>query len=243
MNKLPKAPLLEVIFELKWEIRDKNDLEKFQYLHGDLYSKLKDSFPKRERLVPLDFPVEFLHNRPIYRFRSQEEYPLIQIGPGLITLNTIEEKYVWEEFNDLSNTLLKTLFEIFSDLKKYDFIQPSLTYIDFFSFNFQNANVYDFISENLKLNFSQNFYETDKFPTNLNLGYYYETAVGDLSISLRKGKNNKNEDGIAMQIKISNKLSKVEILEISKWLSESHSLASSLFKQITEGSFYESFIK
>ena len=44
MSKLPKAPLLEIIFEINWDITNKNDIVKFQYLHGDLFSNLKDKY-------------------------------------------------------------------------------------------------------------------------------------------------------------------------------------------------------
>ena len=44
MSKLLKAPLLEVIFEINWDITNKNDIIEFQYLHGDMYSNLKNSY-------------------------------------------------------------------------------------------------------------------------------------------------------------------------------------------------------
>ena len=49
MSKLPKAPLVEVVFELKWDIKIKSDLDDFQYLYGDLYANLK-YIPTKERM-------------------------------------------------------------------------------------------------------------------------------------------------------------------------------------------------
>jgi len=72
MSKLPNAPLLEVIFELRWKITNKNDLAKYQYLHGDLYSILKNSYHFRESLAPVEIPVEVLINKPIHRFRKEK---------------------------------------------------------------------------------------------------------------------------------------------------------------------------
>lgn len=42
MSKLPNAPLIEVVIELRWQITQKNELTGIQYLYGDLYNELKD---------------------------------------------------------------------------------------------------------------------------------------------------------------------------------------------------------
>jgi len=44
MSKLPNAPLIEVIFEPRWKVTDKEKLSKCQYLHGDLLSSIKDVY-------------------------------------------------------------------------------------------------------------------------------------------------------------------------------------------------------
>ena len=72
MSKLPNAPLLEVIFEIKWDITNKSDIAKFQYLHGDLYSNLKDKYFYRESLLPSEVPFEMVKGMPVYRFRKEE---------------------------------------------------------------------------------------------------------------------------------------------------------------------------
>ena len=72
MSKLPKAPLVEVVFELKWDIKIKSDLDDFQYLYGDLYANLKNEFPNRERLTPLEIPFDALINIPVFRFTKNE---------------------------------------------------------------------------------------------------------------------------------------------------------------------------
>jgi len=91
MSKLPKAPLLEVIFELRWQIKQKSDLTKYQYLIGDLYSAIKKTYPVRESLAPPEVPTDILINNPVHRFRKDKnQYPLVQIGPGLLTLNGLK---------------------------------------------------------------------------------------------------------------------------------------------------------
>ncbi|HPH00719.1 MAG TPA: TIGR04255 family protein, partial [Tenuifilaceae bacterium] len=89
MSKLPKAPLVEVVFELRWQIINKVDLSKIPYLYGDIYSQLKNKYPFRESIVPPEIPIDILINQPVHRFRTApNDYPLFQVGTGIITLNT-----------------------------------------------------------------------------------------------------------------------------------------------------------
>ena len=78
---------------------NKSDLSKVQYLYGDLYSELKQKYPHRESIVPTEIPLDILINQPVHRFRSApNDYPLFQVGPGIITLNTTDSKYYWNTF-------------------------------------------------------------------------------------------------------------------------------------------------
>ena len=142
MSKLPKAPLVEVVFELKWDIKMKSDLDDFQYLYGDLYANLKDEFPNRERLTPLEIPFDALINIPVFRFtKNENKYPLIQIGPGVISINTLNEFYVWEDFRENIHKLLDILKDIYPKFQTLKII-PALIYIDFLLiFKCQNKTI------------------------------------------------------------------------------------------------------
>lgn len=55
MSKLPKAPLLEVIFEIRWTVTQK-EVEEVKYLHGDLFPVLKNEYPHRESVIQTYLP-------------------------------------------------------------------------------------------------------------------------------------------------------------------------------------------
>src|SRR5258708_6704442 len=94
MSKLPSAPLIEVVFELRWTI-EQQEAQSIQYLSGDLYPHIKDKYPFREAIQ--GFPL--FGNSPSSRFRvAQNDYPLVQIGPGVLTINTTDAKYFWKEY-------------------------------------------------------------------------------------------------------------------------------------------------
>lgn len=240
MSKLPKAPLLEVIFELRWQIKNASELTKYQYLIGDLYSEVKGQYPFRESLAPTDIPTEILLNKPVHRFRIEKnQYPLVQIGPGVLTLNTDNEAYFWKDFYDGAEGFINSFFEVFpiSD----ESFKPNLIFLDFFKFDFSNNNVNEFINNNFDISFNQSFIKDVKNPFNIDIGFFYETEMGNLSLTLKKGKNSKKEDGIVMQTSLQCKETMSNSENILSWLNSGHEFTSDLFKQITKGKLYNSF--
>lgn len=240
MSKLPNAPLIEVIFELRWQIRQKSDLTKYQYLIGDLYSLIKNDYPIRESLAPPEFPTDVLINNPVHRFRTDKNtYPLVQIGPGVLTLNTTDDNYFWNDFFIWSETLMDRFFEVFPIGSET--FKPNLSYLDFFKFNFKSENAYDFVNKFFNLTFRQDFIKTTVNPSNLDIGYFYETELGNLSVTLKKGQNAKKEEGLVMQTTLHGKDSMTKKDNTLSWLDKAHSFSSELFKEITKENLYNSF--
>lgn len=244
MSKLPKAPLLEIILELRWKIINKQDLSRIQYLYGDLYAEMKDRYPFRESIVPPEIPIEILTNQPVHRYRTgPNDYPLIQVGPGIISLNTTDTKYFWEEFSKWSDDLLSTFLKVYPIDTNNQKLIPSLSFVDFFPFNFSADDVYDYINKNFNVSFGQSFFKNEGNPTNINIGFYYKVNLGDLSIVFQQGKNSRQEEGIVLQSRINGIPLPANQDEISNWINESHEICSELFKKLTEGKLYESFKK
>lgn len=244
MSKLPNAPLVEVVFELRWDINSQNDLIDFQYLHGDLYSIIKDSFPIRENLVPADIPFEALRSIPIFRFRrSENSYPLIQIGPGVISFNTVDEFYEWESFRDDVNALIDNINKIypkFESLSK----KISLIYIDFFKFDKSNINSLEFINKNFNINISSNILTgyTEKILNEVNYTFDYLVNDNSLSLNITDGKiNDNNFDGLVLQTRVNSLLATFNTVELKSWLDTSHELSSDTFKSIIKKEMYNTF--
>lgn len=241
MDKLPKAPLIEVIFELRWKVDSKSELSKCQYLHGDLYGLLKEDYPFRESLISPEVPIELYLSMPAHRFRtSQDDYPLVQVGPGLLTVNTTGDKYYWGDFEKKINSVLNR----FSQAYKFETGQKVslvLQYFDFLLFDFSNDNVHEYLTNNLNLNINQSFHKSETSPIGFNFGFQYLTDVGILSIQMNRGKNLKKEDGIIIQTSILNSEMTGETNIINTWLEEAHSFSSQLFKDMMKPSMYKTF--
>ena len=238
MSKLPSAPLMEVIFELKWKMQEHDGLARYQYLPGDLFSELKSRYPFRQSLAPPEIPLDLLIHKPVYRFRvEEEEYPLFQVGPGIITLNTDDDNYYWEEYYDWAKELLSTFYKVY--ISSNESFVPYLRYIDFIALDFNSSNVLDYINENLQIKISQGFHESYQNPANVNLGFSYETDLGSFYFNLTRGKKN-DVEGILLQNSLSG-VAEQNVDSILLWLENSHEFLSNTFKKITKGSLYESF--
>ena len=246
MSKLKNAPLLEVIFEIKWDTSSKQDIIDFQYLHGDLYAHLKEMYPIRENLIPPEVPLEVIRGLPVFRFRKEKgSYPLVQIGLGLLTINTVDDKYYWDDLKNEINGTLKIFSEIYPKIKNLK-LTPILTYIDFFSFDKSINNSIDFINSNFSLIINDNFTDISKNlllnNVNFTLNYKVENYNDIVSINLRDGSvNSKQRTGIIMQTKIVGEKKLYSNETLIKWLDQSHELSSDIFKSITQRKLYATF--
>jgi len=241
MSKLPQAPLLEVIFEVKWQVKTKEDFEKCQYLHGDLFAKLNNKYPFRELLIPPDVPLDIYLNVPAHRFRTaKNSYPLIQVGPGILTVNTNDEKYIWENYEKMCAEAFTTMVDLYK-FKEGENITLSLKYFDFFLFNFKDNDINKFLSDNFHIQLKQTFLKESSNPASINLGFLYNTKLGGFSIRMNKGNNSKGQSGIIIDTSLSNNSSIPDVTKVSKWLNDAHDYVSDTFKAMTKGKMYDSF--
>jgi len=239
MSKLPNAPLIEIIFDLQWHIKNKSDLTKSQYLFGDLYNAIKDRYPFRESLFSPEIPADVLIKHPILRYRKVENgYPLVQMGPGILTLNTTDDDYYWDDFYSQAELLLSDFYACIDSEGRL--FRPKLIFADFFIFDFDKHNANDFINQNFNINFSQSFI-SETNPFDLNLNFFYQTELGKLTLNIKKGRNSQDHSGIVMQTSIVSDNEMEEAAQILSWLNGAHDLASKVFRDFIKKDLYKSF--
>lgn len=240
MSRLPNAPLLEVIFELRWLMNTQTQWDRYPYLHGDLYNVLRKNYPKRELLAPAETPAELLVNRPVYRFRSEHGYPLFQLGPGLLTVNTIDEEYDWNTYSAQISQILEKLFKT-AEFAEGEKVKPTLSYFDFFKVDWEKEDILEYVNENFILSKFQALPETKRKPNKFKYGIGYPIESGSLTIEINTAVNNKKEKGLILQTKIDGTNIPPERSLITEWLDNAHRYTSRLFKQITSGNLYKNF--
>ncbi|MCD6239350.1 MAG: TIGR04255 family protein [Thermotogae bacterium] len=92
---LKNKPLVEAIFEFRWKLQEPSIGVKidphYKILIGRMYDRVKDEYPFHEQLPAATMPDEIAGYVVQHRFRKdKDKWPLIQIGPGIITLNDTE---------------------------------------------------------------------------------------------------------------------------------------------------------
>lgn len=232
---------MEVIFELRWQIESDDDWSKYTYLPGDLYNRLRAKYPERSLLTPGNVPPELLKNKVVHRFSANDRYPLVQVGPGIITHNVTDEFYEWDTYYRDTMELLDTYFSLHSFDSKAT-VSPSLNYFDFFKTDWERVDILQYLAEHLHINLSQNIHEFEKHPLDLTLRLAYKTELGVLTLKIDKGRKGDDGQGIIIQTRVTGHPIAPQTTELSDWLSKSYLFCSSFFKEMTKGKLYDSFI-
>lgn len=240
MSKLPKAPLVEVIFEIKWNVSIGKQLQELEYLHGDLYPLLKEQYPFRES-VNSGIPPEISVHTPKNRFRTEPNgYPLVQVGTGIVTVNTIDAKYFWDDYEARVLDVIQKLQQVYT-FKTNENVNLVLQYVDFLKLDFTSLDILKYFEEYLNISIKQDFYKGPSFSKSVALNLTFPTALGDLIFNIGRGKDAKGADGITIHTFLIRNNVKPEHAIIKGWLSKAHDLCSTSFKQMTRGKLYDSF--
>ena len=115
--RLPNAPLVEVVFELHWDVQLTSVAgESPPFGYDPALHYFRESFKKAaaehgfleyERFVqPGPTMLGTIDSR--FRREKREPFPLLQIGPGLVACNVATD-YEWNDFHGLCSLLLQLL--------------------------------------------------------------------------------------------------------------------------------------
>lgn len=243
MSKLVKAPLVEVIFEIRWDSQNPQDINEFQILLGSMYSKLNQKYINKINLLPdPNLPYGFFIGNPTHRFQSKDGYPLFQLGPGVLSVNTVDSNYYWNSFLLDIKEVVDVFCELFHPLQQQATL--ILKYIDFFNLDYTKECVFDFLSKKLNINIESKLFEGKK-PHKFNFSTSCALENGSFSLNINTGFNKINNaqvHGLIVESNFSKEISFSTInAEIDSYLKYSHEYLSTFFKQMTNGSLYDSF--
>jgi uncharacterized protein (TIGR04255 family) len=250
---LKNKPLVEAIFELKWKLHEMPGGYRFDKFYeisiGRLFEKLRSKYPFQEQLETVNMPDEIAGYVVQYRFRKAEnDWPVVQIGPGIITLNETD-KYVWKEFKENAKKLVDNLIQIRTEYEKPVFNGFLLRYIDAIDYNYDEENVYDFLKDKMKLRIElyPNLFEGTKvqsLPATFDHKFSYpsEKPKGIVSLRFFRGKRF-NKDSLLWETMVS--VNDEETLNakgnIIKCLEEAHDLTHNWFFKIISGELEKRF--
>jgi len=250
---LKNKPLVEAIFELRWKLPQTSEEEiipRYKILIGMLYERVKDKYPYYEQLPTVNIPDEIARYIVQYRFRvDKDKWPLIQIGPGVVTLNDTEN-YVWEDFKVRIYDIINYIYDIYSNLKiTFEANELLLRYIDAVNFDYENDDLFEFLRDKLKVNImiNESLFENTgvkNCPLDVDLRFSFPSTNPKGAILLRFARGKiKDSDSLIWETMVKTK--KGDFLNnkenIEEWVEKAHSLTHDWFFKMIEGELSRRF--
>jgi uncharacterized protein (TIGR04255 family) len=247
-------PLIEAIFEIRWEIENdqKNGRMRdpsYPMMYGRLYERLKKDFPVIEDLPSVQAHPETTPYVPRHRMRKDKNgYPLVQVGPGIITLN-FTKGYSWSSFKALALRIVESIIELYpTDVAMLNFIKSEIRFVNGIRFDIARENPLAFLADKLhmKIELSPEFAE---LPINerpnamgLNLAYALEKPMGNLAVSANLGQF-EGKPAIIQQTVIHSfgELVPTDASNFTPWLEEAHTVAENCFQVFCKGALMDRF--
>lgn len=243
---LKNKPLVEAIFELRWKIEKPLD-PFYKLIIGRFYESIIDDYPIYEQLPTAAFPEDMVSYVVQHRFRKTEDsWPLIQLGPGVISLNDTEN-YSWSDFSERIKNLLKKFFEIYPKLDNLIITGLQLRYIDSMDYNYKE-DVFKFLKDNMKLsiNIEKSIF-TETNVEDLPVGFEFKSSFitkkpkGALKLKFTRGKKVKKDVLIWETIVESGGKDIPQRDNINQWIEEAHLLTYKWFMKTIDGKLLERF--
>ncbi len=245
--KLPKAPLQEVIFELRWKLEfdpeSQGHIDKdFQFAFANFSSLSKNKLKHKINLKSSAIPDILFMNRPIYQFWSAEnQYPVFQLGPGVFTVNETEKNYEWKYFRDLISEGVDWLMQSYSNKLEFSFIE--LRYIDAIQVEDEKQkNLLKFISDNLNIEVRNQVIDAKLNDFQLHQRFKVDDE-NYLTLLLANGVKNTNQATAVILQSSYNKATNITLENLTTWIDLAHDACSSLFQKMISTSLYEQFSK
>jgi uncharacterized protein (TIGR04255 family) len=248
---LSKPPLVETIFEIKWELREAaSGLARdphYNLLIGQLYDRLKAEYPFHQQLPAASMPAEILEGVVQHRFRKGENlWPVFQLGPGVLTVNDTQ-KYTWEDYKTRVENVVDTLFNVYPGA--LEVTSATLRYINAVAFNFEEDDIFRFLEKNLKLNVSlyPSLFQDSSVrqqPEKLDMKFSFrsEKPQGIVNLRVARGKKQKTE-ALFWELSVVSTRDQMPALpsDLSTWLKYSHKILESWFFELISEELLESF--
>jgi len=262
IKKLPKPPLTEVVFEMRWKMLT-NDTIPFPY--DPSYPQLLDTFSKYAAAKGFvdqedtQAPYSILALQIARRFQQKDSksFPLLQIGPGLYAANE-SVNYDWDAFKKMAIDGASVIESSFPKLDAFGFNldRLELRYIDTFDEDLiGTADLLDFMNKATTASVSiPELVGKDRLKSKYRGRIFFEADAKKpsgsvLSIDLISAARKKSGSAvIRMTTKVFSredtvfpKSSKRWSQKLDDWLEDAHHLTSTSFRRFVRPEVYEKF--
>lgn len=251
---LKNKPLVEAIFEMKWKLQEPNPGvtidPHYKILIGRLYDRLAKEYSYHEQLPTASFPDEMLGHIVQHRFRKGKDlWPLIQIGPGILTVNDTEN-YIWTDFEKRCTQAVESLFEAYPESKINLQIEGLLLrYINAVDFDYKRNDIFTFLREKMKTNVSLpsilfDDISVNRLPIGFDCRFSFPSSSPKGAIHLRFVRGNrKGLDALIWETMVQSVSEDVPKIpdNFKEWIDGAHTITDDWFFKLIEGELLRRF--
>jgi len=250
---LKSPPLVEVILEVRWRLQQGGDPNLWHDPHyslvvGKLHDHIKAQYPVHEQLPTAVIPDELSAYNVKHRFRAEKDgWPLVQIGPGILTLNEAQKYTTFSTFRPRAVSLVNAFFQVYPERPKVSALL--LRYIDAVEIDYTKENVWQFLGEKMHVPMAlpSKFFESldvEKQP----LHFVWECSFpctsprGKATLRFATGKRGERPALIWEQmVRTSDDDVPPMPGAFQEWLDSAHALTKAWFLKLIEGELKERF--
>jgi uncharacterized protein (TIGR04255 family) len=262
-SQLPNAPLVEAVFELRWQLKQEPGQPK-PLANDPGYSLLAEEFGAKaaqhgfKAARKMGAESLLLAHAIGVRFYKKEDqpFPIWQIGPGIFAAND-SAAYEWHAFKKLVLDGTKLLLSCYPTMKSFSLVPNylELRYIDSIDSSFiGNCDLIRFLNEDssfrVKLPAFLQKRPLGTSPTGVLEFSLPVTGMKDTQFIVRIANGQyKKKDTIVLISKVLTKSEKLSVGAsaagrlsfIGQWLEESHGITSPFFKEFASESLMNQF--
>lgn len=249
IRQLPNKPLVEAILEIRWRFSEQFGDPHYSVFVGALYERVKSQYPFHEALPTSMIPQPAIPHIAQHRFRvAKSKWPLVQVGPGLVTLNDTDN-YTWQDFGERAKTLAVHLFDSYPEPSDLAIDSLILRYIDAVPFDYRKKDLLEFLRDKLKTGVTLPptlFADVpvDPLPTGLNLhtAFSVTSPNGTMTLRFRSGTHS-NQPALVWETILQSTGDSVPEMPAGfpEWIEAAHTLTDDWFFKLIEGDLERRF--
>lgn len=261
---LESNPLLEAWLEIRWQLELDNTTQLirdpgFPFALGVFYNSVKDQFGYKKELEASRAPEDMLPYVVRHCFRpSKGTWPLLQLGPGVATVN-FTEPYTWDLFKEKALYLREKLVDAY-DKTELKAQTVAVRYRNGVPFEYGSNNLLDFFNQNLNTSVTLSAHipgsvSSTTWPTSANIFLTFDLLEPKGTGTLRLGTGGRQrkdetsqeitEQMLIWQLEVASGGNDAPALneedEFAHWLTSAHAVIHEWFFSLIDGPLFKKY--
>jgi uncharacterized protein (TIGR04255 family) len=265
---LPQAPLVEVVFELHWDLSFHGAAPQNLLLRDPTYPLVLNAFSSRiakmgfvhQKLMIPENGIAVPHSieRRFYQ-KEDQTFPLMQIGPGIFATNQAAD-YEWKSFRNQVKRGIDVLAKSLPDLpgQKFNPLRVELRFVNALASNLAGSKGFiDFINKTTNVTveakppFAEMLEGAGELEGRLVLQRGMDSPKSRLIVDIGTASRSTGDRSVKLEIKVVSTKDQAPkfaskgnmAAEVATWLEKAHNKLSPLFEGMFAAEIFKTFGK